>query len=69
MYILSFKKSFLLFFTYFVSFFIYFEKHSQKKLKVMSKNPNSTNRSKHYLKCHLIFVCKYRKKLLVGKML
>jgi REP element-mobilizing transposase RayT len=24
----------------------------------------STNRSKHYLKCHLIFVCKYRKKLL-----
>ena len=32
----------------------------------MSKNSNyrSTNRSKHYLKCHLIFVCKYRKKLL-----
>lgn len=32
----------------------------------MSKksNYNSTNRSKHYLKCHLIFVCKYRKKLL-----
>ncbi|MCK9416038.1 hypothetical protein M0Q97_05195 [Candidatus Dojkabacteria bacterium] len=29
----------------------------------MSKNSNynSTNRSKHYLKCHLIFVCKYRK--------
>lgn len=24
----------------------------------------STNRSKHYLKCHLIFVCKYRKELL-----
>lgn len=34
----------------------------------MSKRSNyvSTNRSKHYLKCHLIFVCKYRKKLLVG---
>ena len=29
-------------------------------------NYTSTNRSKHYLKCHLIFVCKYRKKLLVG---
>src|SRR5690606_33844089 len=26
------------------------------------------NRSKHYLKCHLIFVCKYRKKLLVGQL-
>ena len=36
----------------------------------MSKksNYNSTNRSKHYLKCHLIFVCKYRKKLLVGQL-
>ncbi|MBX2934832.1 MAG: IS200/IS605 family transposase [Ferruginibacter sp.] len=33
----------------------------------MCKKSNyvSTNRSKHYLKCHLIFVCKYRKKLLV----
>jgi len=33
----------------------------------MSKKSNyrSTNRSKHYLKVHLIFVCKYRKKLLV----
>ena len=30
------------------------------------KNYVSTNRSKHYLKCHLILVCKYRKKLLVG---
>jgi REP element-mobilizing transposase RayT len=29
---------------------------------------SSTNRSKNYLKCHLIFVCKYRKKLLVGSM-
>lgn len=26
----------------------------------------STNRSKHNLKAHLILVCKYRKKLLVG---
>lgn len=36
----------------------------------MSKKSNyaSTNRSKHYLKCHLIFACKYRKKLLVGDM-
>ena len=33
----------------------------------MSKKSNyvSTNRSKHYLKCHLIFVCKYRKKLFI----
>ncbi len=36
----------------------------------MSKKSNyiSSNRSKHYLKCHLIFVCKYRKKLLVGQL-
>jgi putative transposase len=36
----------------------------------MSKNSNyiSTNRSKHYLKCHLIFVCKYRNKLLVNQL-
>lgn len=36
----------------------------------MSKKSNyiSKNRSKHYLKCHLIFVCKYRKKLLVGQL-
>ena len=26
----------------------------------------STNRTKQYLKCHLIFVCKYRKKLLIN---
>jgi putative transposase len=34
----------------------------------MPKKANyvSTNRSKHYLKCRLIFVCKYRKKLLAG---
>jgi putative transposase len=33
----------------------------------MSKKANyiTTNRSKHYLKCHLIFVCKYRKKVLI----
>ena len=36
----------------------------------MSKKSNyiTTNRSKHYLKCHLIFVFKYRKKLLVGQL-
>jgi putative transposase len=34
----------------------------------MSKKSNyiTTNRSKHYLKIHLIFVCKYRKPLLKG---
>lgn len=34
----------------------------------MSKKSNyvSTNHSKHDLQCHLIFVCKYRKKWLVG---
>ena len=26
------------------------------------------NRHKYYLKCHLIFVCKYRKRLLDGDM-
>ena len=36
----------------------------------MSKKNNyiSTNRSKHYLKCHLILVCKYRKPMLVGQL-
>ena len=36
----------------------------------MPKKSNyiTTNRSKHYLKCHLIFVCKYRKKLLIGQL-
>ena len=36
----------------------------------MSKKSNytSTNRSKHYLKCHLIFVCKYRKNILIGQL-
>ena len=29
----------------------------------------TTNRAKHNLKVHLILVCKYRKKLLVGEML
>jgi putative transposase len=35
----------------------------------MSQKSNyiSTNRSKHYLKCHLIFVCKYRKEMLIGQ--
>lgn len=33
----------------------------QKKTKYIT-----TNHSKHYLKIHLIFVCKYRKPLLVG---
>jgi len=33
----------------------------------MEKNSyQRTNHSKNHLKCHLIFVCKYRKKLLVG---
>jgi putative transposase len=38
-----------------------------KKIKIMFKNSsyNSINCSKRYLKCYLIFVCKYRKKLLV----
>jgi putative transposase len=30
------------------------------------ENYQKTNRSKHYLKMHLILVCKYRKKLLQG---
>ena len=36
----------------------------------MSKKSNyiSTNRSKHYLKCHLILVTKYRKNILVGQL-
>jgi len=36
----------------------------------MSKKSNyiTTNRSKHYLKIHLIFVCKYRKPLLMGNL-
>jgi putative transposase len=36
----------------------------------MSKKTNyiSTNRSKHYLKCHLILVTKYRKNILVGQL-
>ena len=28
----------------------------------------STNRSKHYLKCHIILVTKYRKNILVGQL-
>lgn len=36
----------------------------------MSKKSNytSTNRSKHYLKAHIIFAVKYRKPLLVGQL-
>lgn len=34
----------------------------------ISKDYTSTNRSKHYLKCHLIFVCKYRKPMLTGQL-
>jgi len=33
-----------------------------------TSNYVSTNRSKHYLKCHLIFVCRYRKAVLVGQL-
>ena len=44
------------------------EKHSEKTSLPQSTKTNyiSTNRSKHYLKCHLIFVSKYRKPLPVG---
>ncbi len=35
---------------------------------IKKSNYITTNRSKHYLKCHLIFVCKYRKKLLIGQL-
>lgn len=36
----------------------------------MSKSNSyiSTNRSKHYLKCHLILIVKYRKQLLIGNL-
>ena len=33
-----------------------------------SNNYTSTNHSKHYLKCHLILVTKYRKQLLIGNL-
>ena len=41
-----------------------------QKFLLMSKSNNytSTNRSKHYLKCHLILVTKYRKQLLIGNL-
>ena len=41
-----------------------------QKFFTMSKKSNyiTTNRSKHYLKIHLIFVCKYRKPLLIGNL-
>ena len=34
----------------------------------MSSGYSSSGRHKWYLKCHLIFVCKYRKRLLEGSM-
>lgn len=34
---------------------------------MLTKNLETTNHSKHFLKCHLIFVCKYRKKLFLNK--
>ena len=34
----------------------------------MQSNYSRTNHSKHYLKAHIILVCKYRKKLLVGQL-
>lgn len=34
----------------------------------MQDNYIRTNHSKHYLKAHIILVCKYRKKLLVGQL-
>jgi putative transposase len=34
----------------------------------MQNNYISTNHSKHYLKAHIILVCKYRKKLLVNQL-
>lgn len=41
-----------------------------QKFFTMSKKSNyiTTNCSKHYLKIHLIFVCKYRKPLLIGNL-
>ena len=33
-----------------------------------SNNYTSTNHSKHYLKCHLILVTKYRRNILVGRL-
>lgn len=34
----------------------------------MQSNYITTNHSKHYLKAHIIIVCKYRKQLLVGQL-
>jgi len=34
---------------------------------MLTKNLETTNHSKHFLKCHLIFVCKYRKKLFLNQ--
>ncbi|WP_240377388.1 hypothetical protein [Arachidicoccus soli] len=40
-----------------------------KNYAILSQKTNyiSTNRSKHYLKCPLISVCKYRKAMLFGQ--
>lgn len=34
---------------------------------MLTKNLKTTNHSKHFLKSHLIFVCKYRKKLFLNQ--
>jgi putative transposase len=49
---------------------LYSVKTYLQKFFTMSKKSNytTTNRSKHYLKIHLIFVCKYRKPLLIGNL-
>jgi putative transposase len=36
---------------------------------MLTKNLETTNNSKHFLKCHLIFVFKYRKKLFLNQKL
>jgi putative transposase len=36
---------------------------------MITRNLKTTNHSKHFLKCHLIFVCKYRKKLFLNQKL
>jgi len=49
---------------------LFFVKTFTKKILTMSKKSNytSTNRSKHYLKAHIIFAVKYRKPLMVGQL-
>jgi putative transposase len=55
------------------SLYSYISIKFKKYLKIWSlclkkSDYTSKNRSKHYLKCHLIFVCKYRKRLLIGQL-